>query len=179
MLNWGEKSGILGLLQCLPSFHSPPIASTVQAPFSVMSLALAWAFPSHSFLLCLPPSFSQTPPYSCPPLFSFLLEVIFLKKFLRDFSLCCVFFFFSQFPLNSCAIHKSKLTSCAFLPSALPQIYIQIYAYTPFGNEWRGTLYLIQIWNFRGDKFFTYQMTVHSSVLNYLYHCENCFFFFF
>lgn len=155
------------------------MASTVQAPFSVMSLALAWAFPSHSFLLCLPPSFSQTPPYSCPPLFSFLLEVIFLKKFLRDFSLCCVFFFFSQFPLNSCAIHKSKLTSCAFLPSALPQIYIQIYAYTPFGNEWRGTLYLIQIWNFRGDKFFTYQMTVHSSVLTYLYHCENCFVFFF
>ena len=123
LLNWCEKSGILDYCNvCLVSIPLL-IASTVQAPFSIMSLALAWAFPSHSFLLCLPPSFSQTPPYSCPPLFSFLLEVIFLKKFLHDFSLCCVFFFFSQFPLNSCAIHKSKLTSCAFLPypETIPQ----------------------------------------------------------
>ena len=120
-----------------------------------LSHALAWAFPSHSFLLCLSASFSQTPPYSCPPLFSSLLEVIFLKiwLFLCEFSLCCVFFFFSQFPLNSYAIHKSKLTSYAFLPYALLQIYIQIYAYTPFWNEWGGTLYLIQIWSFRVDEF--------------------------
>lgn len=127
LLNWGENSGMLEVVQRLPSLHSLLRGSVVQAtlpPSTSLSSPQCFRPIVFAFVFQL-----LAPPAPLPS--SLLLEVIIEKTFiLSEFSRFCGFPF-SQFPLDLCAsVSERAGHACFELPSA--RLRVRACADAPF-----------------------------------------------